>query len=178
MIRSRHRAGRIAAWAMVLLVVAGWTVTLRPQYLGGPAGYIVVRGDSMMPGYHPGDLVVVRGEASYQVGDVVAYRVPAHEVGAGLVVIHRIIGGSAAAGYVMQGDHNPVQDPWIVPRREIVGAAWVAVPRLGAGIALLRRPGILAGLIASLVVGLVVAHPGVRRPTRGPVARKPRRRMA
>jgi signal peptidase len=176
--QRRRKFGRIAASVLVLVAVAGWAVTLRPQYLGGPAGYIVVRGDSMLPTYHPGDFVVVRTEPSYQVGDVVAYRVPAHEVGAGLVVIHRIIAGSSAAGYAMQGDHNPVRDPWIVPRGEIVGAAWVAVPRLGAGIALLRQPIILAALIASLVVAIVVAHPGGRRRTRERAAARPRQRLA
>jgi signal peptidase len=123
-----------------------------------------VRGDSMLPTYHPGDLMVVRRAASYAIGDVVAYRVPAGEVGAGLVVVHRILAGDATSGYVMQGDHNPARDPWIVPEREIVGGAWIAVPWLGAGIALLRQPVILAGLMSSLVVFLILVRPGGQNP--------------
>jgi hypothetical protein len=108
--------------------------------------------------------MVVRREAPYAIGHVVAYRVPAGEVGAGLVVVHRIVDGDATCGYVMQGDHNLARDPWSVPEREIVGGAWVAVPRIGAGIALLRQPVILAGLMSSLVVFLILVRPGRQNP--------------
>ena len=48
-------AGRIGL-AILLVLVAGWVVFLRPVSLGGSVMYIVIRGDSMEPAYQSGDL--------------------------------------------------------------------------------------------------------------------------
>lgn len=95
---------------MWLLIAGSWFVALRPMSLGGPVDYLVIRGDSMLPTYETGDLVIVQSEPTYAVGEIVAYRVPAGELGAGRLVIHRLI-GVESGGFTVQGDNNPAPDP-------------------------------------------------------------------
>src|SRR3954462_6884860 len=102
-ISGRH-VSQALSFALVLAVVLFWVLVLRPQTLGGPAGYVLVSGHSMLPRYHTGDLVLVERKSSYHVGQVIAYRVPKGDAMAGAQVIHRIIGGSAQAGWIVQGD--------------------------------------------------------------------------
>ena len=52
--------------------------------------YLVVRGDSMLPTYQNGDLLMIMKQDGYSVGEAAAYRVPADEVGAGRIVVHRV----------------------------------------------------------------------------------------
>jgi signal peptidase I len=156
-----RRLAKIAAAVAFVCLLAGWTVYLRPQYLGGPAGYVIVSGTSMRPRLHTGDVVVVARRASYRVGDVVAYRVPAGEAASGRVVIHRIRGGSAATGYVMRGDNRTSDDLWRPRPRDIVGAERLHVPGAGAAAATVLSPlglGLICGL-ATVVLLLPARRP-------------------
>jgi signal peptidase I len=141
-----------------------WMGSLRPQGLGGPAAYVMVRGVSMLPTYHTGDLVVVHPQASYGRGEVVAYRVPQGEVGAGSVVIHRIVGGSTVGGLVLRGDNNPVSDDWHPRERDIVGRAWLVAPRVGLLLAFLHAPLPLASLGAGVSAAMMTGRSRRRKP--------------
>ena len=138
-------------------LVAVWAVTLRPQGLGGSAAYIVVRGNSMEPTYHTGDLVIVESASEYAVGDIVAYRVPAGEIGEGHVVVHRIAGGDPTAGFILRGDHNGAPDPWSPRLGDVEGKAWLLAPGLGTVIAFVHQPVIAGGLAGSIMVSIVIA---------------------
>jgi signal peptidase I len=63
------RAVRILL-AVAALVAAAWFL---PASVGATASYVVTHGISMEPGFHAGDLAVVRKAGNYRVGDVVAY---------------------------------------------------------------------------------------------------------
>lgn len=158
------RAGRVGL-ALLITLLAAWFVFLRPVSLGGSVTYIVIRGDSMEPSYASGDLLIVQAEPSYGTNDVVAYRVPSGEVGEGIVVVHRIVGGSAGVGFEMRGDNNQSLDPWIPRGTDVVGKAWALIPGLGRVLVAIRQPLVLAALAASLVVGFVIwrAPRAVRR---------------
>jgi signal peptidase I len=139
-----------------LLIAAAWVVAFRPQALGGPARYLVIRGDSMVPTYVSGDFVVLHTQSTYHAGDIVAYRVPKGEIGAGLLVIHRIIGGDAAHGFAVKGDNNPAPDPWRPRQADVVGSAWVTIPGVGQAIVAIRSPLMVAALAAAIVVAVVL----------------------
>jgi signal peptidase I len=165
----RRHLGRILEVATALAFATAWALTLRPTSLGGPATYVVVRGDSMLPDFHSGDLVVLHTTSAYGPGDVVGYRVPDGEVGAGHVVVHRIVGGDGDLGYTVEGDNNPAPDPWVPRSGDIAGRVWLLVPGLGRLIVLAHQPAVAGALAVSLLVMLLLARrpalpvPPVRR---------------
>ena len=159
--------------AVLATLVVVWAFTLRPQAIGGPAVFVAVRGSSMLPTYHDGDLIVVESSAHYAVGEVAAYRVPKGDIGAGKVVIHRIVGGDATDGFVLRGDHNSAPDPWTPRQRDMVGIAALRLPDAGGLISLVRRPVILAGLAAALMVTLILIRPAPPKGDRPRTAPRP-----
>jgi signal peptidase I len=78
----------------------------------------------MEPHISAGDVVVVREQDSYQVGDVIAYR---SEM-AGAVVLHRVV-ATLSDGYLLQGDNNSFVDSDRPSRTEVLGRKVLVVPR-------------------------------------------------
>jgi signal peptidase len=166
----RRTIRRALGWlelVVVALVLVFWFIELRPQGMGGPASYALVNGRSMLPKYHTGDVVIVHRHAHYEVGQVVAYIVPKGSVGAGAQVIHRLIGGNARTGFIVQGDNRTAPDIWRPKESEIVGAAWLHIPKFGVVVKLLHTPIFLAGLAALIAVGSVLTHTPKRRKEEG-----------
>jgi signal peptidase I len=141
---------RFAGTAVLVVLVAVWCLTLRPAMLGGPAAYVVVSGQSMLPALDPGAFVVARRQASYSLGDVIVYRVPKGQPGEGTRVIHRIVGGSAAMGFRTRGDNRDAPDRWRPRPHDIEGVKLVAVPSAGRAMLLLGSPLAIGGLVAIL----------------------------
>lgn len=157
------RLRSLAGSALLIAFFAVWFVGFRPVALGGSMTWVVIRGSSMLPTFDTGDIVVVRTVPAYEVGDVVAYRVPEDEFGAGHVVIHRLVGGDTAAGFVAQGDNNDSIDPWMPRGSDIVGRQWLIVPGLGRVITFIAQPAIAGGLAAALMVAYVIARSDQRK---------------
>ena len=153
------------AFASVIVTVAlvgAWFIFLRPTFLGGPTSYVLVSGQSMEPTLHDGDFVIARHQASYRKGDIAVYRVPAGDPGAGNLVIHRIIGGSAEDGYLLQGDNRTTPDLWRPRPSDMAGSLLMTVPRVGRLVPYLRSPFIVAaftGYMAFLLVYLRAKDP-------------------
>ena len=141
---------------LAVAALAGWFVLLRPTGLGGPASYIFVSGVSMQPTLVTGDLVVLQRAEEYKTGDIVAYHVPEGEPGAGALVIHRIIGGSAGEGFILQGDNKAAPDEWRPTPDLIEGAMWFRAPGAGAVIAAIRTPTVFAPLAAGVTVFFIL----------------------
>jgi signal peptidase I len=180
--RSRARAGRdrprwwrYLAPALTIVAVAAWMVWLRPQSLGGRAGYIIVRGTSMRPTLLAGDLVVVRHQRHYRVGQVVTYRIPSGEF-RGQRIIHRIVGGSEADGFVMRGDNKPDADLWHPRAADVVGRRVLRLPGFGRALLFLRSPSVFAALAAAIAFAVTMTWktPSAWRGPRTPPARAPR----
>jgi len=168
----KRRIARALELAIGLGLVLAWAVTLRPASLGGPATYVVIRGDSMLPGYHSGDLVILQAATAYGPGDAVGYRVPEGEVGAGHVVVHRIVGGDAAQGFTVEGDNNPTPDPWLPRPGDVAGKVWMWIPDLGRIVTFAHQPAVAGALAVSLLAMIVVARQP--RPRDQPVGRRQR----
>ncbi|NTW40675.1 MAG: signal peptidase I, partial [Cellulomonadaceae bacterium] len=114
----------------------------------------IVSGHSMEPVYYTGDLVVSRC-GPVEVGDVIVYSPP--DVG-GARVIHRIIGGDAESGWVMQGDNNDFIDPWNPSGDQVLGRNILHLPHVGSFTAILLSPLTWASVL--LVALAIVVWPG------------------
>lgn len=168
--RQRSRIGwrparlldrRIVGGILLVVAICAWFFALGPRFLGGPAGYVLVSGDSMEPAMSDHDFVLTRKGGSYDVGDVIAYEVrdgPAE----GSMVIHRIVGGSDREGYVTRGDNRDRDDPWRPKPGDVLGRVWLHVPQAGAIFLRLRTPLGLA-MLGGLLTVLLLARPPRRR---------------
>jgi signal peptidase len=170
LLHSLRRPVNIIFAVVLVAVVSVWWVALRPtSFLGGPATFITVKGTSMLPTLKTGDFVLAEAQPTYKIGDLVVYRVPKGQIGAGDDLIHRIVAGNATTGFTLKGDKNPAPDPWIVPRSDVLGKEALAVPGLGNSLLVIRSP-LFAGLVAALIaMWLVISPPGWMRRRKPPI---------
>jgi signal peptidase len=146
----------IAAQAAIVAALLWFCL---PQSIGGRAGWVLVSGTSMLPHLHTGDIVLVERQSSYHVGEVIAYRVPKGTVGAGHVVIHRIIGGNGRTGWTMQGDNRTAPDLWHPTNKNVVGGKLLRIPDAWLVLRFFHTP-LLLGLLAGFGVFFVIALAG------------------
>lgn len=131
----------------LVLTVTIW-VAFAPIQAGGQAAYIMVIGKSMEPNYHLGDMIIVRQDSHYKVGDIVAYK----NMQLKNNVFHRII-GSESGRYTLKGDNNSWVDTYNPSADEVIGKLWIYLPGLGNIIQRIRTP-----LNMALIVGLMTGY--------------------
>ena len=158
--RRLKRALRLLGLVVTIALVGTWALLLRPPFLGGDTSYVIVSGTSMDPTLKTGDLVVVRRRPAYRNGDVVAFRIPKGDGAAGAKVIHRIIGGSAKEGFILQGDNKPSPDIWRPKPDDVLGKQWLHLPGFGRYLVRAREPLPLA-ILAALIVFITVVTWGL-----------------
>jgi signal peptidase len=147
-LRAAFSVAKLAILGCVLATLLWFGL---PQGLGGRAGWVLVSGTSMLPHYHTGDLVLVEHQSSYHVGQVVAYRVPKGQAGAGHVVIHRLIGGNGRTGWTAKGDNRTAPDFWRPTNHDVIGAKLLRIPDAWFVLRFLHTP-LLLGLMAAFGV--------------------------
>lgn len=148
---------------LLFLLVAIW-VAFAPTMIGGWASYVIVNGNSMEPGFHRGDLVIVRTGSISSVGDVVIY----HNAEVNAFVIHRII-AIEQDHYVFKGDNNPWIDTYRPTRAELIGKLWIHIPKLGRAMQWLRLPihmGLTTGLLGGVLMASSMTKKNRRRKTK------------
>jgi signal peptidase len=164
LVRSARLARGTATLALALGIVA-WLALLRPTALGGSSTYVIVSGDSMLPLYQSGDLIIAQPDTASgpyaAVGSVVVFRIRPGEPGAGRLIVHRIVAFDPAIGYSTKGDHNPYLDPWHPRPEDVVGTPVAALPGVGTAIGLARQPIVAGSLFALLTMAWLFS----RRPT-------------
>ena len=107
-------------------------------------GSAVVQSGSMEPAYHIGDLLFVKEQPGYAVGDVVVYQ------SGGVLVVHRVIAIDGDT-VITQGDANNAPDEPF-SRDCIKGGVVGRIPGIGTAIDFMKTPiGIL------LLIGCAVA---------------------
>lgn len=146
--RSRRRVGRkfrLTNLVVSLALAATVWVGVGPRQLGGSTSYVITYGISMLPHFHAGDLVLLREEPSYHVGEVAGY----HNQQLGVVVMHRII-AIHNGHYEFKGDNNSFVDSYQPIKSQIVGAEWVHLSGVGHYLSDLRSPAVAAVALALL----------------------------
>jgi len=145
-------------------------IAFAPTMIGGQASYVVVNGNSMEPGFHRGDLVIVRAASIYNVGDVVTYR----NAELNAFVIHRII-AIQQDHYIFKGDNNLWIDTYHPIREELIGKLWIHIPKLGTAMEWLHLPihmGLIAGLLGGVLMASIMIKPKRQRKGRNGIAPK------
>jgi signal peptidase I len=116
------------------LGVVVW-LAFAPAALGGSSTYVTTYGVSMEPTLHKGDMVIVRPQSSYNVGDVVAYRSETLHT----VVLHRIIGRDGER-YVFKGDNNTWVDTDHPTGAQLLGRMDMKLPGFGTRVQQVASP--------------------------------------
>ncbi|MGZ4389838.1 MAG: signal peptidase I [Gaiellaceae bacterium] len=161
--RSGLYRGFVVVETVVLALVVGFLIFGRAGFVGSPVSYAVVSGHSMEPAFRTGDVAFLVRAGSYRKGDVIGYRIPKGGPGAGLIIIHRIIGGDAREGYVMQGDNKPSPDPWRPRPADVVGRERLLVPKIGLLVRYVRTPMGFAALAGLMTLTIALGGAGHER---------------
>lgn len=132
-----------------VIIVNAWF--LWPTSLGGRTTLVIVSGESMEPTYYSGDLVIARRDTP-EVGDVIVYEPPGLN---GARVVHRIIDGDGALGWVLQGDNNALPDPWQPTDDAVVGVVKVHYPNVGTIAAFVISPWMWVFVLSLAVIVIV-----------------------
>lgn len=129
-------------WMLVQQSVMGKST---PQVFGY-SQYIVTSG-SMEPSFSAGDMILVKEQEEYNLGDVVTFLDPQ-----GATVTHRIV-GRVSGQFITQGDANNVEDQDLLPPGNILGKVQTVLPGAGSAAMFLRSP---LGLLVLLAVGVLL----------------------
>jgi signal peptidase I len=161
-VRRRMVQRVVSVIGLAVFLVAAWF--LWPVRWGGTFAEVVVTGHSMEPTFHTGDLVVTKKDDHYRIGEKVVYQIPKGEPGAGIHVVHRIIGTRSDGTLVLQGDNRLTPDTWRPRPRDVVGRVVTVVPQAGRVLVGLSNPWVLAALIGLILT--VWLWPEPERPAR------------
>ena len=148
--RALHIKRLLGAATAVAALACAWFF-FAPAALGGRTTYVVTDGISMEPRFHTGDLALVHSQASYHVGEIVAY----YNRMLHTIVLHRIIGREGSR-YLFKGDNNNFVDFEHPTPSQLIGSLWLHLPDVGARLQSIGSPvliGILFGLGALLFSG-------------------------
>lgn len=133
---------------------------------------MVISSGSMEPAISVGDLILVRRQPAYRVGEVVTYRLPD-----GAYITHRIIAATPSGEFILQGDANNTPDEPVDPA-DVLGRVERVIPRIGNFILWLKTtPGMICILLAGFFSIQIPRWLAPRRPGRPGGGRPPQKRV-
>ena len=114
----------------------------------------IVKSGSMEPAIMTGSIVVIRGESSYAVGDVITFGA---DTKVQIPTTHRIVAVSDSSNpiYTTKGDANDAADPADTHLSDIHGKVIATVPYLGYLLDFARKPigfGLLVGVPSAMII--------------------------
>lgn len=101
---------------------------------GIPVSLFILFGDSIIPNYHEGDLILTQPAREVKTGDVIVFQ----EQIQNKIIIHRVI-RQGCKGYITQGDANSAPDLNPVPYSTLLGKVVIRIPNVGKIIKILQR---------------------------------------
>lgn len=107
---------------------------------------LTVLSGSMEPTFSTGDLLIIRREKAYQIGDMITFW------DEGGLTTHRII-DEGEEGFITKGDYNPVRDSRPVPVDQVAGRVVLVIPSMGRILLFLKTP---PGMLLFLTLGLLI----------------------
>lgn len=155
---TKRRLLRIVILVVVIFSSAyGFLFSLR-FVLGTEFPVVVVRGESMIPTYYDGDLLIVRGVpniTTIELQDIIVFHSPYTW---DTLIVHRVVGKKVINTQLVfntKGDNNFVKDSWQVTEEHIVGMVMQKIPYIGGVVNAIQSPyGI--GTLYSLIIIVVV----------------------
>ena len=135
----------------------GFQFTLR-FILGTENPMVVVKGESMVPTYYDGDLLIIRGlpdKTQIEVGDIIVFHNP---YALDTLIVHRVVKKTVSEGglvLITKGDNNHIQDQWRVQEEHVVGGVLQRIPYLGEVLTAIKSPFGL-GIILCLIIFVYV----------------------
>lgn len=144
----RSLRARVASGLATGAIIALW-FGLAPTSIGGDYSYVVVHGNSMEPHLYGGDIVLLRRDRYYGLGDVVAYRDPV--IGP---VLHRIKSRHGER-FVLRGDNRERDDAYAPLHEDILGRETLVWSRgLSVVLAVTSLPSLAAMAVAVIAIGV------------------------
>ena len=134
---------KLIAGALVALVLGSLWFVFAPVSVGGSSTWVVTDGISMEPRFHAGDLVLVRAQSHYHVGEIVAYNNKQLHT----IVLHRIVGRDGSR-YIFKGDNNNFLDFEHPAQNQLIGALWLHFAGLGGTLESLHSPVLIGAMFA------------------------------
>lgn len=153
-------AARILGMVLSVLALAGFALLNWPQTLGGKANWTAVSGQSMLPNYRTGDMILTWRTERWGIGDNVLYSTDGTRDS---LIFHRLINGNTVDGWQAKGDNNPGPDPSTVPQDRILGVELFHIPKAGYALTALKEPVVILAVVVLSVLFYALLKPGRRR---------------
>lgn len=127
--------------------------------LGTEFPAVIVKGNSMVPTYYDGELIIVQGVADKNtiepLRDIIVFHGPYDW---DTLIVHRVVEKRSIDDQLIfftKGDNNPSRDSWRVQEEHIVGIVLRKIPYMGEVVTAIQSPygvGTLYGLIIIIVL--------------------------
>jgi signal peptidase len=129
-----------------------------PYAFGCDKPFMVVVSRSMEPTIHVNDLIVIRGIniLDVKVGDIIVFKSP---INPNMYIVHRVVDIIKKNGEIFlktKGDNNPLPDPWLIGRENLIGKVIFIIPYVGVVARVLIENPTLKIAIISIIIILII----------------------